>query len=87
MARRSSGDRREKFPTPDTDTLPAAQRSLLPLPRPGVRMGLTLYGGTAVALHAGHRQFVDRDFFTDRPLNPARLFEAMPFQSFAAVYI
>ena len=38
-----------------------------------------LYGGTAIALHLGHRQSVDFDFFGDRPFNPAQLAADIPF--------
>jgi len=44
-----------------------------------------LYGGTAIALHLGHRESVDFDFFGDRPLDPARLVPAVPFLAGAIV--
>lgn len=48
--------------TPRLDILPPAQRSLWPhlAQVPG---HFVLYGGTAIALHLGHRQSVDFDFF------------------------
>lgn len=53
---------------PKLEILPAAQRALWPefakLPRDFV-----LYGGTAVALHLGHRESEDFDFFTSSPLD------------------
>lgn len=53
---------------PRLDILPPAQRLLWPefakLPRVFV-----LYGGTAVALHLGHRESEDFDFFTSSPLD------------------
>lgn len=40
--------------------------------------GWVLYGGTAIALHLGHRQSVDFDFFSAEPLNRAALRRACP---------
>jgi hypothetical protein len=49
---------------PKTETLPKAQQEIWPLlgPAPGLSFVL-YYGGTAVALHLGHRISVDFDFF------------------------
>jgi hypothetical protein len=44
-----------------------------------------LYGGTAVALHLGHRQSIDFDFFGDRPLDPLVLPKRVPFMEGAAI--
>lgn len=56
--------------TPLLDVLPPAQRELWPqlsqLPSHFV-----LYGGTAIALHLGHRVSIDFDFFTDAALDEA----------------
>jgi hypothetical protein len=64
--------------TPKLESLPAAQRALWPelaqVPRHFV-----LYGGTAVALHYGHRVSVDFDFFTTQPLNQDELMRSLPF--------
>ena len=38
----------------------------------------TLYGGTAVALHLGHRQSVDFDFFAALPIDPVALARELP---------
>ena len=38
----------------------------------------TLYGGTAIALHLGHRQSVDFDFFGNRAFDPSKLQAAIP---------
>jgi hypothetical protein len=46
---------------------------------------LVLYGGTAVALHLGHRQSVDFDFFSDAPLNKRRLQASFAFMSNARI--
>ena len=45
----------------------------------------TLYGGTAIALHLGHRQSADFDFFGDRPLDPNNLTLAIPLLRDAAI--
>lgn len=58
---------------PKFTKLPPAQRRLWPRLRPGVALGLVLYGGTAVSLHLGHRHSLDFDFFTDRPLDEAAI--------------
>lgn len=55
--------------TPRTDILPLAQQQLWPELRPVKTLGYVLYGGTAVALRLGHRQSVDFDFFTSRPVD------------------
>ena len=44
-----------------------------------------LYGGTALALHLGHRQSVDYDFFGNRPFEPARLVARIPFLTGATI--
>ena len=70
--------------TPRIDILPLPQRrlwgELSTLPPEFV-----LYGGTAIALHLGHRESVDFDFFSNKPLDPAHLVPAMPFLAGAIV--
>jgi len=44
-----------------------------------------LYGGTALALHLGHRQSLDFDFFGNRPFEPAKLFARIPFLAGATI--
>ena len=44
-----------------------------------------LYGWTAVALHLGHRQSADFDFFGNRPFDPARLTAAISFMTAATI--
>lgn len=61
------------------DILPPAQIALWPELRAAADLGFVLYGGTAVALRLGHRQSVDFDFFTERPLDRAELRDAFPF--------
>jgi len=38
-----------------------------------------LYGGTAIALHLGHRESIDFDFFSPEPFDPAQLHDRVPF--------
>ena len=63
---------------PNLDILPAAQKQLWPrlaeLPKHFV-----LYGGTGLALQLGHRESVDFDFFSSRPLDPDRLYKRLDF--------
>jgi hypothetical protein len=67
------------------ETLPAAQRELWASLAPAAALDLVLYGGTAIALQLGHRQSIDFDFFSSRPLDKAGLRRAMPQVSQAAV--
>ena len=64
---------------PKIASLPAAQRELWPLLAPAPKYAYVLYGGTAVALHLGHRVSVDFDFFRSEPLDKAELLAAFPF--------
>jgi hypothetical protein len=63
---------------PNLDVLPVPQRRLWPelegLPGPFV-----LYGGTAIALHLGHRASVDFDFFSHAQIDPDALLRTVPF--------
>ncbi len=54
---------------PHTGILPSAQQALWPF-LPQIEPGFVLYGGTAVALHFGHRQSVDFDFFSHAGFDP-----------------
>lgn len=56
--------------TPLLDVLPPAQREFWPL-LGELPSHFVLYGGTAIALHLGHRVSVDFDFFTDASLDEA----------------
>ncbi len=69
---------------PDLGILAAPQRRLWDELR-AVPEEFVLYGGTAIALHLGHRQSVDYDFFGDRPFEPARLAARIPFLTGATV--
>lgn len=63
---------------PKLDILPPSQRrvwaELAQIPE-----GFTLYGGTAVALHLGHRQSTDFDFFGWQPFFPLDLAGELAF--------
>jgi hypothetical protein len=54
---------------PKLEILPKAQQEIWPLLAPAPKLSLVLYGGTAVALHLGHRISVDFDFFRTEPLD------------------
>jgi Nucleotidyl transferase AbiEii toxin, Type IV TA system len=70
--------------SPRLDILPEPQRRLwsefAAVPR-----SFVLYGGTALALHLGHRQSADFDFFGRRRLDGRALLESLPFLGDAAV--
>ncbi|MEO5348491.1 MAG: nucleotidyl transferase AbiEii/AbiGii toxin family protein [Magnetococcus sp. YQC-3] len=69
---------------PRLDILPPPQRCLWD-ELAAVPTEFVLYGGTAIALHLGHRESVDFDFFGNKPLDPARLVPAIPFLAGAIV--
>lgn len=62
---------------PKLETLPAEQRAIWPR-LSEVPDHFTLYGGTAIALHLGHRTSVDFDFFADRHFDPDALQRDVP---------
>src|ERR1700736_69594 len=70
--------------SPHLEILPPAQRRLWP-ELDQVPSEFTLYGGTAIALHLGHRQSVDFDFFGSRSFDPTELQAAIPFLAKARV--
>src|SRR3954464_13307392 len=55
------------------DSLPKAQQEIWPRLAPAPGLSLVLYGGTAVALHLGHRISIDFDFFSSEPLEKAKI--------------
>jgi Nucleotidyl transferase AbiEii toxin, Type IV TA system len=63
---------------PKLDILPLAQRKLW-AELAEVPADFTLYGGTAIALHLGHRQSIDFDFFCWKPFAPLDLAATLPF--------
>jgi hypothetical protein len=64
--------------SPKLDVLPLPQRmvwaELAEIPQE-----FTLYGGTAIALHLGHRQSIDFDFFGWNPFAPLDLAASLSF--------
>lgn len=71
---------------PKLAILPKAQQEIWPLLAPAPKLGLVLYGGTAVALQIGHRTSVDFNFFSDRkPLDKERIRKSFAFMSGARV--
>lgn len=69
---------------PRLDVLPAPQLRLWP-ELAEVPAEFVLYGGTAIALHLGHRQSVDFDFFGDRAFDSINLVPEIPFLANAVV--
>jgi hypothetical protein len=69
---------------PRLDILPKAQRRLWD-ELAAVPPEFVLYGGTAIALHLGHRRSVDFDFFGNRPFDPAKLVADIPFMTAATI--
>lgn len=63
---------------PRLDVLPAAQRRLWS-ELSEVPDHFVLYGGTAIALHLGHRQSVDFDLFSTRDFDPDLLLRSLRF--------
>lgn len=64
---------------PYMSILPESQKQLWQALAPIKTLGFTLYGGTAIALRLGHRNSVDFDFFSDKPLDRHALKTACPF--------
>jgi Nucleotidyl transferase AbiEii toxin, Type IV TA system len=64
---------------PHLDVLPPAQRELWPQLVSAAELGFVLYGGTAVALHFGHRTSIDFDFFKTEPLDKDKIATAFAF--------
>lgn len=64
---------------PRLDILPKAQREIWAELSPAPRLGFVLYGGTAIALHLGHRQSVDFDFFRSEQLDKQAIRDAFTF--------
>jgi len=70
--------------TPRLDILPLPQRRLRD-EFAGIPPEFVLYGGAAIALHLGHRESVDFDFFGNRSFDPAKLMSAVPFMASAQI--
>lgn len=58
---------------PKLDVLPAAQKQIWADLSPAPHLNLVLYGGTAIALHLGHRESLDFDFFRSAALDKDRI--------------
>lgn len=69
---------------PRLDILPFPQRRLWD-EFSAVPPEFVLYGGTAIALHLGHRESLDFDFFGSRSFNPAELATHLPFMMDAQI--
>ena len=69
---------------PRLDILPNPQRRLWE-ELADVPSEFVLYGGTALALHLGHRQSVDFDFFGNRLFDPVKLTASIPFMTAATI--
>src|SRR4029078_10333774 len=64
---------------PKISILPKAQQEIWPLLAPAPGLSFVLYGGTAVALHLGHRTSVDFDFFRSAPLDKKEIEASFAF--------
>jgi Nucleotidyl transferase AbiEii toxin, Type IV TA system len=69
---------------PRLDILPPPQRRLWD-ELSAVPEEFVLYGGTAIALHLGHRKSVDFDFFGDKKFDESQLVPAVSFLTDAVV--
>jgi hypothetical protein len=66
-----------------TDVLPAPQQEIWPLLAAAPGLSFVLYGGTAVALHLGHRTSVDFDFFRSAALSKTEIEASFAFMASA----
>ena len=70
---------------PKFSILPTAQREIWASLMPAQQLGFVLYGGTAVALHLGHRESLDFDFFRSEPLDKDQMRATFGFAGGAAI--
>jgi len=70
---------------PKLSILPATQRQIWTSLAPAPQLSFVLYGGTAVALHLGHRESLDFDFFRYEPLDKDQVRDAFGFVRGAAI--
>jgi hypothetical protein len=70
---------------PKLGVLPPAQREIWTSLAPAPRLNFVLYGGTAIALHLGHRESLDFDFFRSEPLDKDQIRAAFGFINEAAI--
>jgi len=70
---------------PRIDVLPEAQKQIWTSLAPAPHLKFVLYGGTAIALHLGHRESLDFDFFRFDPLDKDQIRAKFPFVGGATV--
>jgi hypothetical protein len=70
---------------PKLSILPEPQREIWSDLAPTRRLNFVLYGGTAVALHLGHRESLDFDFFRSEPLDKDQVRAGFRFADRAAI--
>jgi hypothetical protein len=70
---------------PRLDVLPAAQRQIWIDLAPASPLKFVLYGGTAIALHLGHRESLDFDFFRSEKLDKDQIRANFSFAGGAAI--
>jgi hypothetical protein len=70
---------------PKLSILPTAQREIWSHLAPAARLDFVLYGGTAIALHLGHRESLDFDFFRSGALDKDQVRAAFDFVDGAAI--
>jgi len=70
---------------PKFDVLPAGQQQIWNVLAAAPHLGFVLYGGTAIALHLGHRRSIDFDFFRSAPLDKNQISAEFAFVKGAAV--
>lgn len=69
---------------PHLDILPKPQRQIWD-ELAAIPPEFVLYGGTAIALHLGHRRSLDFDFFGSKTIDPAKLTASIPFLAAATI--
>jgi len=70
---------------PKLDVLPTAQKEIWPSLAPASHLNFVLYGGTAIALHLGHRESLDFDFFRSDSLDKDQIRARFQFVRGSAV--
>jgi hypothetical protein len=70
---------------PKLGVLPRGQREIWTSLAPAPQLNFVLYGGTAVALHLGHRESLDFDFFRSESLDKDQIRAAFGFIDGAAI--
>jgi hypothetical protein len=70
---------------PKLAVLPRAQKEIWTSLAPAPQFDFVLYDGTAIALHLGHREPLDLDFFRSEPLDKDQIRAAFGFISGAAI--